>query len=92
VSRHSRVKSLNNLKSTRFNRSETFVIATLVQLRYKFVRKEGILGMARRVDVLACKPDELFLAVSQVELQLTRKSVKVLYGRKNIPIQVFSIM
>jgi hypothetical protein len=48
--------------------------------------------MARRIDVLACKPDDLFLAVSQVEQQLALKSVKVLNGRKNIPIQVFSIM
>jgi hypothetical protein len=30
------------IPSTRFIRFETFVIATLVQLRYKFVRKEGI--------------------------------------------------
>jgi hypothetical protein len=48
--------------------------------------------MARRIDVLACKPDDLFLAVSQVEQQLAQKSVTVLNGRKNIPIQVFSIM
>jgi hypothetical protein len=48
--------------------------------------------MARRIDVLVCEQDELFLAVSQVEQQLARKSVKVLIGRKNIPIQVFLIM
>ena len=48
--------------------------------------------MSRRIDVLACKPDGLFLAVSQVEQHLARKSLEVLNGRKNIPIQVFSIM
>ena len=48
--------------------------------------------MARRVDVLACKPEDLFLAVSQVEQQLAQKSLKALGGRKKIPVQVFSIM
>jgi hypothetical protein len=43
-------------------------------------------------DVLACKPEQLFLAVSQVEQQLVRKSVKELNGRKNISIQDFWIM
>ncbi len=48
--------------------------------------------MAQRVDVLACKPDELFLAVSQKEQQQARESVKELKGRKNIPIRAFSTM
>ena len=48
--------------------------------------------MARRVDVLNCKPEDLFLAVSQVEQQLAQKSVMTIGGRKKIPIQVFSIM
>jgi hypothetical protein len=43
-------------------------------------------------NVLACKPEDLFLAVSQVEQQLAQKSLKALGGRKKIPIQVFSIM
>ncbi len=48
--------------------------------------------MARRIDVIACKPEELFLAVAQVEQQLSRLSVKGPNGRKNIPIQVFCTM
>ena len=48
--------------------------------------------MARRVDVLACKPEDLFLVVSQVEQQLAQKSLVTIGGRKKIPIQVFSIM
>ncbi len=48
--------------------------------------------MARRVDVLACKPEDLFLVVSQVEQQLARKSLEVLNGKKKIPIHVFSIV
>ena len=48
--------------------------------------------MARRVDVLNCKPEDLFLAVSQVEQQLAQKSLLTFGGRKKIPIQVFSIM
>jgi hypothetical protein len=48
--------------------------------------------MARRIDVLSCKPNDLFLAVSKVDQQLARKSVKALDGKKNIPIQVFSIV
>ncbi len=47
----------------------------LVQIRYKFVRKEGIIGMARRVDVLACKPEELFLEVSQVSVVATSTEI-----------------
>ncbi len=38
--------------------------------------------MARRKEVLACKPEDLFLAVSQVEQQLAQKSLKALGGRK----------
>ncbi len=48
--------------------------------------------MARRVDVLNCKPEDLFLAVSQVEQQLAQKSLMTIGGRKKIPIQVFLIM
>ncbi len=55
-------------------------------------KRRGFFGMARHVDVLACKPEDLFLVVSQVERQLARKSLKVLDGRKKIPVQVFSIM
>ena len=42
--------------------------------------------MARRVDVLNCKPEDLFLAVSQVEQQLAQKSLMTIGGRKKIPI------
>ncbi len=48
--------------------------------------------MARRVDVLNCKPEDLFLAVSLVEQQLAQKSLMTIGGRKKIPFQVFSIM
>ncbi len=48
--------------------------------------------MARRVDVLNCKPEDLFLAVSQVEQQLAQKSLMTIGGRKKTPIQVFLIM
>jgi hypothetical protein len=48
--------------------------------------------MARRVDVLNCKPEELFLAVSQVEQQLAQKSLRTSNGRKKIPITVFLTM
>ncbi len=34
--------------------------------------------MARRVDVLACKPEDIFLAVSKVEQQLAHKSLMTL--------------
>ena len=44
--------------------------------------------MARRVDVLNCKPEDLFLAVSQVEQQLAQKSLMTIGGRQKIPIQV----
>jgi hypothetical protein len=59
------------------------------------LRDKEIQGRRRfreRIDVLACKPEELFLAVSQVEQQLALNSVKVLNGRKEIPIVVSSIM
>jgi hypothetical protein len=48
--------------------------------------------MARRVDVLTCKPEELFLAVSQVEQQLAQKSLLTKGGRHKIPMQVLSMM
>jgi hypothetical protein len=42
--------------------------------------------MARRVDVLNCKPEELFLAVSQVEQQLAQKYLMRIGGRHKFPI------
>ena len=48
--------------------------------------------MARRVDVLNCKPEELFLAVSQVEQQLAQKSLMTIGGRHKIPMQVLLMM
>ena len=48
--------------------------------------------MARRVDVLTCKPEELFLAVSQVEQQLAETFLLTKGGRHKIPIQVLLMM
>ena len=48
--------------------------------------------MARRVDVLTCKPEELFLAVSQVEQQLAQTFLLTKGGRNKIPIQVLLMM
>ena len=52
--------------------------------------------MAGSVHVQACKPEELFLAVSQVEKQLAWESVNELNRRRKnllkIPIGVFLIM
>jgi hypothetical protein len=48
--------------------------------------------MAQRVDVLNCNPEDLFLAVSQVEQQLAQKFLMTIGERKKIPIQVLSMM
>ncbi len=59
----------------------------------KLVRKEEVIkGIAGRVDVLAFGPEDLLLAVSQVEQQLARISVKELGRRNKNPIEVFLIM
>jgi hypothetical protein len=46
------------------------------------VRKEGNQGMAQGKDEFACKPEELFLAVTQVEPQLAWYSLHVLNRRR----------